>query len=159
MKSLALLLVASTAGLLAGCGGSAPPPGGKDTKPAVGIYTSALDCSTSGKATLSDCDKLIASAIKAHTTNSKTYISERLCEATEGINRCERMSAGVFRPQLLAFVVTFSKQPTAQPLYAPADKAVLGFTTGDKKTTLLSVDEELLFSDDARVVAATKIGR
>jgi uncharacterized protein YgiB involved in biofilm formation len=157
MKLPTCVLVGATAILLAGCGGAPPPKAGAE-KAAVGVYTSAQDCSSSGKLDLAACNALVGSAVDAHTTSAKTYASLRVCETAEGTGRCERMGATMFRPELLAFVVTFSTPPTAQPLYAPKDKSVLGFITSDQRTTLMAIDEQLLFSDAARAVAEGKVG-
>jgi Protein of unknown function (DUF1190) len=159
MRLIPVVLVGLIASALAGCGGSPPPQTAKDKeKVVVGVFTSATDCSASGKLDVAACNDLIHSAIEAHNTSAKTYASMRLCEAAEGAERCERTAATIFRPQLLAFVVTFSTPPTSQPLYANPDRNVLGFTTADKKMTLLALDEQLQFSEAARAVAEGKIG-
>ena len=153
MRSI-LLPVAAVALSLAGCGRGAPkqaagPPA------AVGVYTSAADCAASQKLDVAQCNVLIHAAIFEHQQAANSYISLRLCEAAEGgENRCERTEGNAFRPKLQAFLVTFSAPPSAQPLYAAAAaENQLGFISRDKSRTLLTVDETLLFSDNAKVVA------
>jgi hypothetical protein len=156
MKFLILASVTTSALLLSGCG--APTPKKSTEKAVIGIYTSASDCSTTGKLDVATCDKIIQTAVEAHNTKATTYISLRLCEATEGVDRCERMSANNFRPELLAFMVTFNPAPTAPtavPLYANKDNKFLGFVTADKKP-LLTVDEQYQFSPSSLIVAQGK---
>ena len=138
---------------LAGCGGSAPKV--QNLGP-VGVFTSAQDCAASEKLKLNDCNILIQQAIQLHQHTAKTYISERLCETAEGIERCERTDGNAFRPKLLAFMIAFTPPPgtpTAAPLYALKEKGAVGFITGDKAKTLLAVDETLIFSAEAKFVA------
>jgi Protein of unknown function (DUF1190) len=146
---------------IAACGSPAPKPAAKGPAP-VGIFTSAQDCAAETKPELKIelkvCDELIQKAIAQHQATAKSYISRRLCEETEGNDRCERTDGNAFRPKLLAFLVTFSTPPTAIPLYAPADRTLVGFTTIDKGKTLLAVDETLTFSADAKVVAEGSVG-
>jgi Protein of unknown function (DUF1190) len=156
MKLLILASVITSALVLSGCG--APAPKKTAEKAPVGVYTSASDCSTAGKLDVATCDKIIQAAVDAHNTKATTYISLRLCEATEGVDRCERMSANNFRPELLAFMVTFNAPPTpptALPLYANKDAKFLGFVTADKKP-LLTVDEQYQFSPSSLIVAQGK---
>ena len=143
---VAVLMSAS----LAGCGGSAPKQAAAPA--AVGIYTSAADCAESHKLNLEQCDELIHAAVTEHNQTAKTYISLRLCEVTEGPDRCERTEENAFRPKLQAFLISFSTPPLAQALYAAPDKQV-GFANRDKSRTVLTVDETLLFSDNAKFVA------
>ena len=149
MRSVLVMLLITVG--LSGCGG--PPKAQAGPPPPLGVYTSAVDCADSKKLPLTQCDQLIQSAVNQHNQTAKNYISSRLCELTEGEDRCERTSANSFRPKLLAFLVTFSQPPLVQPLYAAADKGALGFSTSDKSKTVLAVDETLLFSPAAKIVA------
>lgn len=156
MKFLILASVTGSALLLTGCG--APTPKKSAEKAVIGIYTSAYDCSTAGKLDVATCDKIIQSAVETHNTKATSYISLRLCEFTEGVDRCERMSANNFRPELLAFMVTFNPPPTpptAVPLYANKDAKFLGFVTAEKKQ-LLTVDEQYQFTPSSLIVAQGK---
>jgi hypothetical protein len=153
MKFLILASVTGSALLLTACG--APTPKKSAEKAVIGIYTSASDCSTAGKLDVATCDKIIQSAVETHNTKATSYISLRLCEATEGVDRCERQAGNSFRPELLAFKVTFSTPPTAEPLYANKDAKILGFATADKKS-LLTVEEQYQFSPSSLIVAQGK---
>jgi uncharacterized protein YgiB involved in biofilm formation len=157
MKSLHLALVCLVPLALAGCGGSAPKPAAKAAT-IVGVFTSAQDCAEGHHITATECDTLIQGAIKVHQATSRTYISRRLCEEAEGADHCERSETNAFRPKLLAFQVTFSTPPTAIPLYAPADRTIVGFTTMDKAKTLKAIDETLVFSQEAKIVAEGNVG-
>jgi len=139
---------------LAGCGGGAPKPQAGPPAP-TGVYTSSSECAESEKLSLEDCSALIEQAVTMHRETAKNYISMRLCEATEGVNNCERAEDNQYRPQLQAFLITFSKPPQISPLYASADKSQPGFQTGPKGRIILAVDETLLFSKQARFVAAS----
>lgn len=132
--------------------GQAPKPTAVSTAP-VGVFTSGPDCAESQKLNLSDCNILLRMALETHQRDSKSYTSLRLCAEAEGPDNCERADTNTFRRRLLAFQVTFSAPPTAAPLYAPKEKGVLGFTTQDKAKTLLTVDETVIFSADAKTVA------
>ena len=136
---------------LAGCGSSAPAPTGPPAP--TGVFISASDCADSGKLNLADCGVLIDRAIAIHHNMAPKYISERLCEVTEGANHCERSEDNQFRPTLQAFLVTFSNPPQAEGLYAQVDGTDAGFRTANKKK-ILAVDETILFSKNARTVAA-----
>lgn len=149
LRSFILATVLMTG--LTACGQA--PKGPPGPPPAVGIYTSASDCADSQKLDIDQCNKLIQLAVDEHKRTAKPYISMRLCEATEGVDRCERTEENGFRVQLQAFLVTFSNPPVAQGLYANADPTTLAFQTLDKKRTLLAVDETLLFSRSSRFVA------
>jgi Protein of unknown function (DUF1190) len=153
MKLPIIALPMTCALMLSACG--SPAPKKPVEKAAIGIYTSASDCSTAGKLDVATCDKIIQSAVETHNTKAPTYISLRLCEATEGVDRCERQAGNSFRPELLAFKVTFSTPPTADPLYANKDAKVLGFATADKKP-LLTVEEQYQFSPSSLIVAQGK---
>lgn len=155
MKRTKLLTACLAALSLAACGQSAPKVAAGPS--AVGVFTSGPDCAASGKLQLDDCNALLQRAIQSHQQSATKYISLRLCEEAEGVDRCERADTNAFRRGLLAFQVTFSTPPVAIPLYAPADKAVIGFTTLDKSKTLLAVDEMLIFSQDAKTVALGSI--
>jgi hypothetical protein len=153
MKRSALAGACLVALSLAGCGGSAPKVVALGP---VGVFTSAQDCAASEKLKLSDCSILIQQALQIHQQTAKTYISARLCEETEGADRCERTDNNAFRPKLLAFMITFTPPPgipTSAPLYATKEKDTVGFTTGEKGKTLLAVDETLTFSTEAKFVA------
>lgn len=153
MKRITFAGVCLAAMSLAGCGGSAPKV--LATGP-VGVFTSAQDCAASEKLKLQDCNALIQQAIGMHQVAAKTYISERLCEAAEGNERCERTDGNAFRPKLLAFMISFTPPPgtpTAVPLYGLKEKGAVGFTTIDKAKTVLAVDETLIFSAQAKFVA------
>lgn len=150
LASLSLVTLSLTA-----CG--APPPKAVAAAAAVGVFTSAPDCAASGLLDLAGCDALIQQGIVDHQKNAKSYISMRLCEEAEGSDRCERADPKTFRRSLLAFQVTFSKPPAAIPLYAAKEKGVIGFTTFDKSKTLLTVDETIIFSAEAKLVAQSNI--
>lgn len=137
---------------LAGCGGSAPQQAGPP--PPTGVYISSSDCADSEKLSLAECGALIDNAIAAHHARAPKYISMRLCEATEGAGHCERSEDNQFRPQLQAFLFTFSKPPQAEGLYAQTETTEAGFQTAAKKK-IMAVDETVLFSKNARVVAAS----
>lgn len=146
-----VIVVLLTLGL-AGCGSSASKQAGPP--PPTGVYISASDCADSEKLGLADCSVLIDRAIALHYQTAKTYISRRLCEATEGANHCERSEDNQFRPQLQAFLVTFSNPPQAEGLYAQTEVAEAGFQTKAKKK-IMAIDETVMFSKSARVVAAS----
>jgi hypothetical protein len=145
-----LLIAAITLGLT-GCGGAPKQQAGPPA--AVGVYTSAVDCAESKKLPVDVCNQLIHAAVAEHQNTTKTYISLRLCEISEGDNYCERTEENAYRPKLQAFLVTFSSPPQVQPLYVSAEHALIGFSSLDKKRTVLAVDETLLFSDHAKFVA------
>lgn len=150
VRVVKLVIGASLAVVAAGCGASAP----KSKTPAkIGIFTSAQDCASKEGLTLSECSSLIQKAIDTHYGKAKLYISNRLCEAAEGVDRCERTAENEFRPRLQAFMVTFSKPPVAEPLYAPKDKKVAGFSTAGHAKTLLAVDETLIITASAKAIA------
>jgi len=139
---------------LSGCGGGGAKVQAGPAAP-TGVYTSATDCAESEKLSLSDCSVLIDQAVDMHHQAAKKYISMRLCEAAEGADHCERTEDNQYRPQLQAFLITFSNPPQAEPLYASSDKSQPGFQTNNKGRMLLAVDETLLFSKNARFVAAS----
>ncbi len=149
-RSLVIVLVLTLG--LAGCGSGAPQQNGPPAP--TGVYISAIDCEGSGKLSIADCGALIDRAIAIHHQSAKTYISMRLCEATEGVNHCERSVDNKFRPQLQAFLITFSKPPQVEALYAQTEAAEAGFQTSGKKK-IMAVDETVMFSKNARVVAAS----
>lgn len=144
-----LLIAAITLGLT-GCGGAPKQQAGPPA--VVGVYTSAADCAESKKLPVDVCNELIHAAILQHQYTTKTYISLRLCEISEGDNHCERTEENAYRPKLQAFLITFSNPPQVQPLYVSAEQE-LGFSSLDKKRTVLAVDETLLFSEKAKFVA------
>jgi uncharacterized protein YgiB involved in biofilm formation len=145
-----VFIIAALSVSLAGCGGSPKKQAGPAAP--AGIFTSANDCAESKKLTVAQCDELIRAAVADHQQTAKTYISLRLCEAAEGIDRCERTEENAFRPKLQAFLVTFSTPPSALALY-PAANQQIGFATRDKARTVLAVDETLTFSENAKFVA------
>jgi hypothetical protein len=147
-SSILTMCVALT---LPGCGGGnkaqvGPPP-------LVGIYTSAADCAENKKLEVAECNQLIYSAIENHQQTTKPYISMRLCEVVEGVDRCERTGENAFRVKLQAFLITFSTPPQVETLYAVTEKGVIGFTNKTKSKTVLTIDETLTFSEHAKVVA------
>jgi Protein of unknown function (DUF1190) len=158
MKRIALLAACVTALVMGGCG-QAKPKAGPAAAAAVGIFTSADDCAATEKLTVADCSRIIQAAVEAHQNEAKTYISARLCEEGEGADRCERMAGNKFTTKLLAFMVTFSKPPVATPLYPISDRGALGFMTRDKSKKLLTVDETITVSDDAKRVAENNVFR
>ena len=141
--------------VLAACGQAPAQPKSKEpaAPPKTGIFTSSRDCAERSKLEPKVCSKLIEKAIEAHLEKSKTYISMRLCEAAEGVDRCERSVANAFRPQLAAFLVTLSTPPTAEPLYGPKDNTVVGFATAGQKRTILAVDETMMVTPAAHAIA------
>jgi hypothetical protein len=153
MTVKSVTFAALTAVALAACG-QAPAKSKAPAAPVVsGIFTSAQDCAAKGTNKLEICGKLIQRAINVHNTKTVSYLSERLCELAEGKGRCERSEGDKFRPKLLAFLLTFSTPPTADPLYPPKDRKVVGFQTADASKTILTVDETTIVSPSARAVA------
>ncbi|MEQ1696960.1 MAG: DUF1190 domain-containing protein [Hyphomicrobiaceae bacterium] len=151
MKRLNTISVSLAALSLTACGQSAPKVAAVAAP--VGIFTSAQDCAASEKLPVKDCNILIQQVVTAHQNTAKSYISMRLCEEGEGEGKCERADPKTFRRSLIAFQVTFSTPPVAVPLYPSKEKNVLGFTTFDKSKTFLTVDETIIFSQDAKTVA------
>lgn len=149
IRSIAVVLLSTVA--LAGCGSSAPVQVGPP--PSTGVFISASDCADGGKLDLAGCGALIDRAIAIHHNMAPKYISMRLCEATEGAGHCERSEDNQYRPQLQAFLFTFSQPPQAEGLYAQKEGTEAGFQTAGKKS-ILAVDESITFSKSARVVAA-----
>ncbi len=151
MRSFLIRVVATTllAGSLAACGKSAP----KGPLAAVGLFTSASDCASTNKATLDECKKAIDGALAAHEKSSKVYISERLCDEQVGPGRCEKFGESKFRPRLAAFLVTFSKPVTGEPLYAPKKTDVVGYVTANNAKTYLTIDETLIVTPAAKQIA------
>lgn len=148
----ALILAASA---LAGCGNSAPktsaPP------PFRGIFTTSSDCAASGKLTSEQCLDVMEKAVAEHEKAAPSYSSLKSCEATEGVNRCERTHAATFRPVLLAILVTASTPPAAIPLYAIGDKKV-GFRSA-KKEIFLADDDKIRMSEHAQTVAEANMDK
>ncbi len=155
MTRAALLLACLASVSLAACGQAKPQGSGPS---AVGVFTSAQDCAASEKLKLSECTELLKQALKSHQIGQKNYTSQRLCEAVEGPEQCERTDNKTFQRRLLAFEVTFSATPTSEPLYAPKEKGIIGFATLNYAKTLLAVDETLIFSNDAKFVAEGNAG-
>ena len=156
MMTRTALLLASLASVgLAACGSPAPKV---DANAPVGVFISAQDCAASNKLALKDCSILIQQAVVAHQQGQKNYTSQRLCEAVEGLDQCERADNNAFQRRLLAFKVVFSTPPSSAPLYSPKEKGILGFATLDQLKPLLVVDETLIFSNDAKFVAEGHIG-
>jgi uncharacterized protein YgiB involved in biofilm formation len=152
-RDLVLLSFAACTLAFAGCGSSAPDPQGGVER---GVFTSATDCAEAGKLTLDQCSLAIAAAIAEHEQTAPLYPSLKSCEKVEGSEKCERTDTKAFRPRLLAFVVTMSDPPEAQPLY-PTSNGEAGFRTASKKV-LLSDDESLMFSKPALAAAELNVG-
>ena len=150
------LVAAGVAALLAsGCGS----PEQKESAAPVyehGIFVSASDCEASGKATLDQCGDAIDRAVAAHVKKSKVYPSLVRCEASEGPERCEKIGQDEYRARMQAFFVTFSKPPTALPLYPSAGK-VAGFKSPSKQA--LSVLNETLHMSRAAIEVANENSR
>jgi hypothetical protein len=121
-----------------------------------GVFISASDCEASGKATLDECGDAIDRAVTAHVRNSKLYASLVRCEAAEGQERCEKIGLDQYRARMQAFFVTFSKPPTALPLYPPAT-AVAGFKSPSNQQ--LSVLNETLHMSRAAIALANDNAR
>jgi Protein of unknown function (DUF1190) len=152
----ALLVACAATIALAACG-DAPKPVAKGPPP-VGVFIGATDCAATGKLAINDCHTLIQQGIAMHQQTSRTYTSNRLCEEKEGPDRCERNENNVFRPKLLAFMITFSTPvPSVIPLYPLDERNAVGFVSGDKGRKALIVDEALIFSDQAKVIAENYI--
>jgi hypothetical protein len=155
MKRSLLVLASASTLSLAACG--APPPKAAAVAAPVGVFTSATDCAESGKLDLKGCTALIQQVVVAHQQTAKSYISMRLCEEAEGTDKCERADPKTFRRSLLAFQVTFNTPPTVLPLYAAKEKGAVGFSTFDKAKTVLAVDETIIFSEQAKIVAQSHV--
>lgn len=145
---LSALTLATSAVLLAGCGGGSKPA----AQQAQGdryIFISAKDCAESGKLDLQKCGDVVDAAITTHLATAPTYKSLASCEKTEGMERCERTDDKTFRPRLVAYLVTINgTNVTALPLYSggPDDK---GLRQTDKKKILLVGDESLTYSQSS----------
>ena len=127
-KGLGILVLCSIT--LAGCG-AAPKVTGPMQK---WIVTSAAECVSMVGATESDCSTLIDTAVNVHSTSSSSYKSRRLCELTEGADRCERIEERVWRPRPQAFLI--EKQGPkieAKILYAGKDRQIV-FRAADAST-------------------------
>jgi uncharacterized protein YgiB involved in biofilm formation len=152
-RALALSVAALA---LAGCGGgtkkTAEPP------PFKGIYTASGDCADSGKLSIDQCLEAMEKAVAEHEKSAPSYGSLKSCEATEGMNRCERTHVGKYRPVLLAFLVTASKTPSATPLYASGDPKKVGFRSAAKEFYLVG-DEAVPMSQHAHTLAEAAVDK
>lgn len=148
-RTRVLYLAAALPGLLlAGCGDSQPQAAAPAAAPVVkGVFVSARDCTDSGQAPREACEAAIDRAVAAHVATAPSYPSQRACETAEGTNMCERTDAKTYRPRLIAFLVTFAKPVSAQPLYP--HKTDPGFRTLGNKVTILVSDDGYTFSRTA----------
>ena len=147
LPALACITAASLA--LAGCGGSDAKSSASPDAPR-GIYTSTNDCADDTKMTLDICRAAIRMAVDEHNKNAPTYPSQRACEATEGVGKCERTFEQSYRPRLLAFLVVGDKTlPTAEPLYFTKTVQDMPGFRNAAKTAYLESDLTLTFSKQA----------
>lgn len=154
LRSLATALLTGTLG---GCGGSAPKVEAVNEQV---IFTSAADCTASGKLKPEQCTKAIEEAMDTHLKTSPIYKTLALCEGAEGQEHCERMNEKTYRPRLAAISVPIASavaaETTGEPLGAtplyPTLSQELGFRTLDKRI-LLSDTELLTFSPQALAAA------
>ncbi len=154
-KKLVVAAVTMVAAGLSGCGRSETAQAVPDFN---GIYTTAVDCGSSGKISYEDCSNVMAKAVEEHEKDAPTYNSERSCIAKEGESKCEHTAAnGKYRPRLLAFLVTVSKTKKAKPLYAhPKGDAGFRDIGGSTYTT---ATEELVFSEHAQTMFEAQTGK
>lgn len=81
-----------------------------------------------------DCAAIIDAAVQEHTTKGTSYLTEKLCEKTEGADKCERLEEKVWRPKPQAYVVTrVGTVLTATMLYAGQNRAIV-FRAADDTT-------------------------
>lgn len=148
-------LAAAACLALAGCGEAKKTT----AAPAAfrGVYTTSSDCADSGKLTYEQCVTAMEKAVTEHEKTATSFKTLTSCEASEGVNRCERTHLGTYRPVLLAFLVTASTPPRAQPLYAIGDKKV-GFRTASKEVFLTS-DENITMSRHAQSMAESNVDK
>jgi uncharacterized protein YgiB involved in biofilm formation len=151
-KTLRLLAICASSIALTACGGEEPA---KKAPLVQHIITSAVDCSESAALSYEDCSKIIESAVADHDQNAEKFSSLKACETSEGADKCERVDEKAFRPKLVAFLLTMSDPPKAEPLYATTD-GVLGFRGADS-TSYASDDDKYRFSKSA-LHAAELIG-
>ena len=153
-RGYGVMLIAAALG---GCGGSAPVKGPASEQV---IFTSAADCAASGKVKPEQCTQALETALKQHLAGSPVYKTLDLCEAKEGVEKCERMDAKAYRPRLTAVVASAAAAADAAatgatlvgtPLYLTmAGEA--GFRKLDQ--SLLLVDGDLMVFSPQAVAAA-----
>ncbi len=150
-KSLlpALSCVTAACLALAGCGGSNSKSTASPDAPR-GIYTSTNDCADDRKMSFDICAAAVRLAVEEHNKNATTYPSQRACEATEGVGKCERTVEQSYRPRLLAFLVVGDKDhPSAEPLYYTKTVQDMPGFRNAAKTAYLESDLTLTFSKQA----------
>lgn len=117
------ILLAVSSLMVVGCG-QAPAKkqgaaGGADRM----VFASLDDCIDSKRLEADVCDRIVENAIKQHERTAKKYRTIEACEKGEGADRCERTATNEFMPRPVAFLVTFGKNASAQPMYAGAKGA------------------------------------
>jgi uncharacterized protein YgiB involved in biofilm formation len=151
--SLRFLAVIAATLTLAGCGKSE-----KEANKAPLVrhaITSAVDCSENSSLSYEQCTAVIEKAVADHDTSAAKFTTQKACETAEGQGKCERVDNKAFRPKLVAFLLTLSEPPVAQPLYA-SNNGELGFRGADS-STYASEDDKVTFSKSA-VHAAELMG-
>ncbi len=104
------------------------------------------------------CSELVEGAIAEHLKSSPTYLSQRTCEATEGVDRCERHSERSYRPRLIAFAFSVTgDQATATPVYILNDGTSTGFRNG--KQSYLLTDDNLKVTKKSLAVYESLAGK
>lgn len=143
--ALTVALVATT--LLPACGSGGASTGSTDRW----VYTTAADCEAADKVKTEECGKAIDKAIIEHDQKAAKYPTMRDCEATEGIDRCERFAERHFRPRLMGYLFSQDKrlQFSAIPLYSGYKNATV-FRDGNGKTYDAERTDGVVFSAEAR---------
>lgn len=117
-----------------------------------GVFVSSTDCAERGKLTLDECGHAIDQAVAVNAEQSTVYKSLRQCEATEGLERCDRIGENEYRARIQAFFVTMSDPATAVALFPPqSSKAAF---RSPSKQELSAHDESLNMSHAAMSLAS-----
>ena len=148
MKTLKWIAIAATGTLVTGCGGDS----GDGQKPAErGVVTSASECHEIYNIEIEKCQDAIREAVTQHESSATKYRRLHLCEAAEGVQRCERAGQKDFSRRLQAFLISVSDPPMAAPLYATTNGEA-GFIRLNNDEVLLDQDD-VKFSEQAEVIA------
>lgn len=115
------------------------------------VVTSAIDCQEAASFTYDECTALIEKAVAAHDSSATSFTTLKACEAKEGPDKCERIDDRVFRPRLVAFLLTMSEPPVVEPLYVSQGEQV-GFRTAG--ATVLAIEDEKYSFTKSAVEAA-----